>query len=275
MNLSDKKAVLLQNIKEARSMIIAFSGGVDSTYLLKEAYQVLGKNVIAVTARSASFPTRELNEAIQFAESMGVEHILIDSEELDIPGFEDNPPDRCYHCKHELFGKIKAIAVSRSINIVADGSNADDINDYRPGMKAVKEHGVISPLREAGLTKADIRALSKELGLATWDKPAFACLSSRFPYGEKITRQKLSMVEAAEQVLLDLGFKQVRVRHHGEIARIEVAPAERIAFLKEGVMESVDEALKKIGFSYSALDLKGYRTGSMNETLKIRSLKEY
>ena len=193
--------------------------------------------------------------------------MVIVSEELDIDGFSRNPVNRYYYCKKELFSKIRDIAVENDIQYIADGSNVDDLGDYRPGMMAVKELEVVSPLREVGMTKEDIRILSMEMNLPTWDKPTFACLSSRFPYGQEITREKLEMVDKAEQFLLDEGYKQMRVRHHGEIARIEVPAAERLKFFDEELMERVYAEFKKIGFSYTALDLKGYRTGSMNETI--------
>jgi len=263
----DKLNILKLNIEKMGRIAIAFSGGVDSTFLLKVAHDVLGDNVIAVTARSSTFPEREFREASNFARELGVKHTVIISEELDIEGFSDNPLNRCYFCKHELFSKIKKIASEYGIKYIADGSNIDDLDDYRPGMKALHELGVVSPLKEAGLTKEDIRCISREMGLHTWDKPAFACLSSRFPYGEKITREKLNMVDQAEQYLLDLGFRQIRVRHHDDIARIEIAPGERSKFFDEKLMDQVYEAFKLIGFKYTALDMKGYRTGSMNETI--------
>lgn len=270
MEPQKKLELLKSNIEQMEKLAVAFSGGVDSTFLLKVAHDVLGENVLAVTARSATFPEREFKEAVEFVAGLGVRHEVIVSEELDIEGFADNPTNRCYLCKSELFTKIKEAAKKSGIKFIADGSNIDDLGDYRPGLQAIKELGVVSPLREAGLTKADIRILSREMGLPTWDKPAFACLSSRFPYGTKITREKLEMVDKAEQYLLDIGFKQVRVRHHGDMARIEVAANERSRFFYETVMDSIYEAFKKIGFTFVSLDLKGYRTGSMNETI-IRS----
>jgi pyridinium-3,5-biscarboxylic acid mononucleotide sulfurtransferase len=268
MDLHLKLEILKENIKGMGSLAVAFSGGVDSTFLIKVAYDVLNDKVIAVTARSSTYPEREFKEAVDFINNLGAKHVVIISEELDIEGFAANPVDRCYHCKKELFTKILDVAEMNNIKFVADGSNMDDLGDYRPGMKAVKELKVVSPLKEVGMTKEDIRILSKEMGLPTWDKPAFACLSSRFPYGQQITREKLGMVDKAEQFLLDLGFKQVRVRHHGDIARIEVSVDERKKFFSEELMDKIYLKFKELGFNYTSLDLKGYRTGSMNETLK-------
>lgn len=268
MQLSEKIEKLKSNIKDMGSLVVAFSGGVDSTFLLRVAYDVLGDKVMAVTAKSATYPEREFQEAVSYIRELGAQHQVIISEELEIEGFASNPVDRCYHCKKELFTKILAIAKENHIAFVADGSNIDDLGDYRPGMMAVKELKVVSPLKEAGMTKEDIRILSKEMGLPTWDKPAFACLSSRFPYGQEITREKLAMVDQGEQFLLDSGFRQVRVRHHGEVARIEVSIEERSRFFNEELMDRVYRRFKEIGFNYTALDLQGYRTGSMNETIK-------
>jgi len=271
MELKEKMELLKTNLRKLESLAVAFSGGVDSTFLLKAAHDILGDRTVAVTARSSTYPEREFREACEFTSQHGIRHIVIESEELEIEGFSDNPVNRCYFCKHELFEKIAEVAAQNGIRYMADGSNLDDLGDYRPGLQAVKELGVVSPLREAGMTKEDIRYLSREMGLPTWNKQAFACLSSRFPYGQKITREKLAMVDKAEQFLLDLGFRQVRVRHHGDIARIEVSAEERKRFFDTGLMDQVNDRFKEIGFSYTALDLKGYRTGSMNETLSLGS----
>jgi len=270
MELQNTLKQLECHIEKIGSLAVAYSGGVDSTFLLKVAHDVLRDQVIAVTARSSTYPEREFKEAAEFTRTAGIKHIIIHSEELDIEGFTANPPNRCYLCKYELFSKIKEVAQKYNIKYIAEGSNIDDLGDYRPGMQAIKELGIISPLKDAGLGKDAIRKLSKQIGLPTWDKPAFACLASRFPYGEKITQKKLAMVDRAEQYLLNLGFKQVRVRHHGDTARIEVAEAERLKFFDLELMDNVYKQFQKIGFAYTSLDLKGYRTGSMNEVIDTR-----
>ena len=265
-NLHQKLLDLKIYLSELGSVAIAFSGGVDSTFLLKVAHDVLGDNAIAITAKSCSFPERELKEASDFCSKEGIEHTVIESEELDIDGFRNNPKNRCYLCKHELFTKIGEVAAAKGIENIAEASNIDDNGDYRPGLQAVDELGVKSPLRHIGFTKDEIRTLSKELKLPTWDKQSFACLSSRFVYGETISEEKLQMVDKAEQLLLDLGFKQVRVRIHGTIARIEVLPKEFKKLLS--VRDRITKEFKEFGFSYVSMDLEGYRTGSMNEVLE-------
>ena len=258
---------LRERLRGIGSAAVAFSSGVDSTFLLRVAREELGERVVAATARSHSFPKRELDEAVAFCRAEGVRHEVIDSEELDIPGFAENPPDRCYHCKRELFGKLLAFARENGLAAVLEGSNIDDDGDYRPGRRAIRELGIVSPLHEVGMTKDEIRTLSREMGLPTSDKPSFACLASRFPYGERITAAALARVEKAEQWLLDAGFglRQLRVRSHGDMARIEV-PTDDIPRLAARAAE-IAAAFKDLGFAYVTLDLLGYRTGSMNETL--------
>ena len=274
--LNKKYEMLKEYFKQLGSVAIAFSSGVDSTFMLKVAHDVLGDNAVAVTARSHSFPAREKNEAADFCKKEGIEHIFIDSEELNIPGFKQNPKNRCYLCKHELFEEIIEVAKQSGLTYVCEGSNLDDNGDYRPGLQAIAELGVKSPLRECNLWKSEIRAISKELGLSTWKKQSFACLASRFVYGETISIEKLDMVDKAEQLLIDMGFEQVRVRIHsfgngetsGTIARIEVNPDEITKLVLN--REAIVSEFKKIGFNYVSMDLQGYRTGSMNETIKTK-----
>lgn len=254
---------LREIIRGLESVCIAFSGGVDSTFLTKISKDLLGENVLAVTATSPAYPEREVLEAIELAKELGVRHLLIESGEMEIPAFSDNRPDRCYHCKTDLFRRLKELANEYGLKHVIDGSNYDDSVDYRPGRKAALERGVKSPLYEAGLTKKEIRLLSKKMGLRTWNKPSFACLSSRIPYNERITIEKLRQIEEAEDLLRGLGLSQFRVRHHNEIARIEVMPEEFLQILDNRAV--IIERLKALGFLYITLDLTGYRTGSMNE----------
>ncbi len=268
MDINEKFEKLKNYLSSLESVVVAFSSGVDSTFLLKTAHDVLGDKVIAVTAESCSFLKRELNEAKLFCQKEGIKHIVVESEELEIDGFCKNPVNRCYLCKKELFEKITEIAKENNIKNIVEGSNIDDNGDYRPGLQAVSELNIKSPLRYAELNKNEIRELSKKLELNTWDKQSFACLSSRFVYGEEITKEKLSMVDKAEQLLLDLGFHQLRVRIHGTIARIEVLPDEFPKLIEEKNRLKIVTEFEKYGFTYISMDLKGYRTGSMNETLK-------
>lgn len=264
MTPADKLSLLKENLAGMTSLALAYSGGVDSTFLMVVAHEVLSSNFLAIIAASPTLPQREQEEAIKMAESMKVPYLLIKVEPFEIAGYADNEPDRCYLCKSQLFNRIREIACEQGIERVADGSNLDDLGDYRPGLIALQALKVSSPLMEAGLTKADIRELSREMGLATWDKPAAACLASRFPYGQRIDREKLSRVEQAEDLLHDLGFRQVRVRVHNDLARIEVATAERTKVINEALMDQISKSFKDLGFRYVALDLEGYRTGSLN-----------
>lgn len=255
-------------IKNLGSAVVAFSGGADSSFLLKVASQVLPKDkLLAVTACSETYSAGERKEAIKIARHLGVRHKLIYTEEFSNNNFKNNPPDRCYYCKKELFSKLKKLTDSKRLVYVIDGSNLDDLKDYRPGRKASEELAVRHPLQEAGLRKSDIRKLSNKLGLSTYNKPALACLASRFPYGEKITEERLNMVEKAESELKKFGFRDVRVRYHKTIARIELGNNEIDLLLKNGFRKRLVKKLKDLGFVYVTLDLEGYRTGSMNETL--------
>ena len=272
--LSEKKQHLEQYLLSLGSVLVAFSSGVDSTFLLKTAHDILGDQCAAVTARSSIFPSRESEEAAAFCRKEGIRQITLDVDELSIDGFSSNPPDRCYLCKRSIFQQFQETARQEGFSHVVEGSNVDDLGDYRPGLKAIAELQILSPLREAGLTKSEIRSLSKDLDLPTWNKPSFACLASRFVYGEEITQQKLSMVELAEQRLLDLGFRQFRVRIHDSLARIELEPAEIDRFMQGNIRSEVCAYLHELGFLYVTLDLDGYRTGSMNKVLTEKDLKQ-
>jgi uncharacterized protein len=263
--LETKLDSLKRILSEMGGTVVAYSGGTDSTLLLKVAQDVLGERAMAVTATSSSLPQEELEDAAELAAQIGARHLIIESDELESPGFVANAPDRCYHCKQLRFDALIKLAKEKGFSYVVDGSNLDDQGDHRPGMRAAHELGVRSPLMQAGLTKADIRAISRELGLPTWDKPSNACLASRIPYGTPITRERMQQVEQAERLLHTLGFTQARVRAHGEIARIEVE-ADDLPILLENRSRIVDE-FRRLGFSYVTADLEGYRTGSMNETL--------
>jgi uncharacterized protein len=261
---------LHQNLKDMKKVVVAFSGGVDSTFLAKIAYDILGKNVIAITATSAIHPKWELRQAKKIAAKIGLKHLLINSNETDFKNFCQNNKDRCYHCKKELFKKIKQIAKNNDIKYVMDGSTIDDTYDYRPGIKALKELGIISPLKDIGLTKQEIRNLSKNIGLETWDNPSFACLASRFPYDIQITKNRLNSIEEAEDFIRSLGIKQFRVRFHNEIARIEVKKDDFSHILDKS--EIIVKHLKKLGFKYITLDIEGFRSGSLNEVLNLQNI---
>ena len=264
----NKLNALKEYLRSLGSLAVGFSGGVDSSLLLVIAHEVLGDRALAVTAVDASFPVRELKEAKDFCKERGIRQVICTVDPLKEESYRNNSPDRCYFCKRTIFTEIRRIAAENGIDYAAEGSNMDDLGDYRPGLRAVAELAVTSPLREAGLKKAEIRQISKAMGLPTWSKPAYACLASRFVYGEEITEEKLRMIDRAEQFLIEHGFTEERVRMHGNLARIEVPPADIPRLAADGIREAVWEEFKKIGFLFVTLDLKGYRMGSMNATIK-------
>lgn len=259
---------LKQRLKELDNIAIAFSGGVDSTFLLYAAREALKDKVIAITVNASMYPEIEKKDAKYLANKLGVHHINIEGNEWEIQGLIDNKPDRCYHCKKAIFTKIKEAAKMDGIGNIADGTNADDIDDYRPGIKALKELEIISPLKEVGLKKEEIRRLSKEFSIPTWDKPSMACLASRIPYGTKITYENLKAVEKCEAYLLEHGYRGFRVRYHGDIARIELQPKDIRGFVESPDIEDLINYFKEVGFTYITLDLEGYKVGSMNHVLK-------
>ena len=266
-SLNTKYENLKLFLAQKAPLAVAFSAGVDSTFLLKAAHDVLGDGVIAVTARPFSFPDREFAEAEAFCKAEGIRQLTVKVNEFEIEGYRQNPANRCYLCKKTLFGRMMEFAKEAGARYIAEGSNMDDMGDYRPGLKAIEELQVLSPLREAGLYKQEIRELSRELGLPTWEKPSYACLATRIAYGEEITAEKLEMVDKAEQLLMDLGFRQMRVRVHADMARIEVLPEDLPRLMEEETRLRIYNAFREYGFSYVSADLKGYRTGSMNEAL--------
>jgi len=267
--LIEEKHEQLKEIFEAMGrVLVAYSGGVDSTLLLRVAKDTLGdRNVLAITALSPLYPEREVAGVKKIIQNMGARHLFIKSNELEIAEFKKNPPDRCYYCKRKLFGELLNLAKKEEISFIVEGSTLDDEKDHRPGKMAVQELGIRSPLKEALFTKVEVRELSKELGLSTWDKPSFACLASRFPYGEEITPEGLRMVSEAEDFFFGLGFRQVRVRHYQNLARIEILNEEMGRLMKGSLREKVASRLKRIGYNYVTLDLQGFRSGSMNEVL--------
>lgn len=266
--LDEKLERLYGIMRPMGRVMVAFSGGVDSTLVLKAAYDVLGDDVLAVTAVSPSLPRAELQEAIALARFIGAPHRLLETREVENPNYAANPANRCYYCKAELHDTLRELAAREGYAYILDGANLDDMGDFRPGQKAARERGVRSPLQEAGLTKQDVRALARHLGLPNWNKPAMACLSSRIPYGTPVTVETLRQIEAAESALRDLGFRQLRVRHHGRLARIEV-PVEDLPRVL-AVREEIVHRLRETGYTFITLDLAGYRTGSLNEVLRSR-----
>ena len=275
MPLKKKHRDLESRIVKLGSALVAFSGGIDSTLVLAVARQVLGKRVLAITAKSDSVPERELQTARHLAQVLGVEHKIIRTDEMSSPDYLKNPINRCYYCKSELYDKLTKVAAEHKLTSILNGINLDDLGDHRPGINAAKEAGVISPLVESEFNKQDVRDLARKMGLPNWEKPALACLSSRIPYGQPVTAEKLAMIQQAEEALLAEGFRQVRVRHHDNMARIELPKEDIPNLLKIDLFEKINLHLQKIGFKYITVDLKGYRSGSLNEVLKSNDKQSF
>lgn len=275
MTLEQKTEKIKSLILDMDNVLVAFSGGVDSTLVLALAHEVLGEKALGVTAQSASVPEREMKASRQLAGEIGARHLVIKTDEMSNPNYRANPANRCYHCKSELYLSLKKIAERENISHILNGTNTDDLGDYRPGLDSAREQGVRSPLVEAGFNKQEVRELSRMMELSIWNKPAMACLSSRIPYGQPVTPEKLSVVEQAEDLLLSLGFKQLRVRHHGDLARIELGRSEMPRYLAdERIQDLVQEKFKALGFETVVLDPEGYRMGSLNSALEIKEIEK-
>jgi len=273
MSLKDKRLNLESRIFKLGSAVVAFSGGIDSTLVLAVANKVLGKRVLAVTAKSDSVPERELQAAQELTQALNIKHKIVKTEEMSSPNYLKNPANRCYYCKSELYTKLTTVASQYKITNILNGINLDDLGDHRPGITAAKEAGIISPLVESQLNKQDVRNLALEMGLSNWEKPALACLSSRIPYGQPVTSKKLSMIDEAEEIFLAEGFREVRVRHYGDMASIELLKKEIPSLMKKGLYEKTIARLKKIGFQKVTIDPEGYRSGSLNEALNLNNEK--
>ena len=272
VSIDSREAALDRALRELPSVIVAYSGGVDSAFLAYAAHRALGARALAVTADSPSYPERHRAIALRVAREFGFAHLVIRTSEMSRPEYRANPANRCYYCKQELYTQLSALARERGVPVIVDGSNADDRGDYRPGRQAAREFGVRSPLDEADLTKDEIRELSRRAGLPTWDEPASACLSSRIPYFSEVTDEKLRMIERAENVLRDLGFRICRVRHHDALARIELSRDEIARALEPEMADAIDRGLRTIGYEHVTIDLRGYRLGSLNEALRLRAI---
>jgi uncharacterized protein len=272
--VSSKKQALIERLKALDSLLVAFSGGVDSTFLLALARQVLGEKAVACTATSIVYPSRESKEAMSFAKEKGAEHVIMATDAMSLPDFTANKPDRCYHCKKYLFEKLQKLAAQKGIKHIAHAANMDDLKDYRPGWRAAEEMGILAPLVDARLTKEEIRFLSREMGLASWNKPSMACLASRIPFGESITEKKLRMIQEAEGFIAGLGFSQYRVRYHESVARIEVEPDDIQRIMEKDIRDRIAAKLKDIGFLHVAVDLEGYVSGSLNRSLRLEKASQ-